>query len=431
MLSCKCAFVLKSLGNGAGHMIDMLVLRIPFRSDLVSERLDSNGDYVGHVDLSEVSRLSGLTLAAHTVEYAIDGDLTISGLKHPYESLPSHYTGIALKVFEGGKNFEPCVELKASPAKVLQGHNVFGPTNFELCGVDFFGALEASLPRLYDLLDVVSTVVARIDVTFSARVANDHIANQVISFLRNVSNGQTKRTRSQDYESTVMWNEGSRHRTLVAYLKYHEMQAQLKRLQKKKSSHLSAYEKNALKVLSDPELQEFTFGLVRFEARLHNRFFESFGLPRKFVDLVKYQSVYSGGSFQLIVDLWKKSFKDLFEAFEGSEMNVYDDTKVYDALKSEFGTVSPKTGNVSYSKANRLFGFYRRLLNEGYDNVSSTMARNTFWRHLTDLTSVGLSKAQLMNLTADSNVVPFVKFINVDFSNQYPSWYREPVSLYA
>ena len=411
-------------------MIDMLVLRIPFKSNLVSERLDSTGNYVAHVDLSEVSRLSGLTLAAHTVEYAIDGDLTVSGLKHSYESLPSHYSGIALKVFEGGKNFEPCVELKASPAKVLQGHNVFGPTDFGLCGVEFFGVLAASAPRLFDLLDIDNTVVSRIDVTFSARVANDHIAQQVISFLRNVSNGQTKKTRAQEYETTVMWNEGSRHRTLVAYLKYHEVQAQVKRLLKKKSSHLTAYEKNTLKVLSNPELQEFTFGLVRFEARLHTRFFEAFGLPRKFFDIVKFQSEYSTGSFNLVCDLWKKSFKDLFDAFEGADMNVYDDSKVYDALVNNFQSVT-RTGNVSLSKANRLFGFYRRLVNEGFDNVSQTMERTTFWRSLKDLTSVGLSKAQLMNLSSESNVVPLVRFINIDFANQYPEWYQEPISLYA
>ncbi len=410
-------------------MIDMLVLRIPFKSSLVSERLDSQGNYVSHVNLAEVARLSGLTLAAHTVEYAIDGDLTVSGLKHPYESLPSHYAGIALKIFEGGKNFEPCVELKASPAKLLQGHNIFGPTSFELCGLEFFGAFAAAMPELYDLCDVTNTVVGRIDVTFSAKVANDHIANQVISFLRNVSNGQTKKTRALDYETTVMWNEGSRHRTLVAYLKHHEVQAQIKRLQKKKSSHLSSYEKNCLDVLSNPQLQLYAVGLVRFEARLHTRFFENFGLPRKFFDIVKYQDNYENGSFNLICDLWNKSFKDLFDAFKGADMNVYDDSKVYDALINNFSSVT-KSGNISNSKANRLFGFYRRLVNEGYDNVSQTMERTTFWRSLKELTSVGLSKAQLMNLSTENNVVPLVQMINIDFSQQYPDWYIEPVSIF-
>jgi len=412
-------------------MIDMLVLRLPFKPYLVSERLDSQNNYVAHVDLSEVARLSGLRLAAHTVEYAIDGDLTVSGLKHAYESLPSHYTGVALKLFEGGKNFEPCVELKASPAKLLQGHNVFGPTDFETCGLEFFGVLASAMPDLYDLLDVANTVVARIDVTFSARVDNQTIANQVINFLRNVSNGQTKKTKAQTHDTTVSWNDGSRHRTLVSYLKHNELLAQLKRYTSKKDNVLTQYEKNAIAVMSNPELQEFTVGLVRFEARLHTRYFESFGMPRKFFDIVHFQNTYSSDNFDLIRDLWKKAFKDLFDSFEGAEMNIYDDKNIYDSLISNFQTVTPK-GNLSNSKANRLFGFYRRLLNEGYDNVAMTMDRMTFWRHEKDLTSIGLSKAQLKNLTADkSNVVPFVRAINIDFGNQYPSWYSHPVSRYA
>nr|WP_250645336.1 phage/plasmid replication protein, II/X family [Escherichia coli] len=76
------------------------------------------------------------------------------------------------------------------------------------------------------------------------------MANQVINYLRNVSNGQTKKTKAQDYDTTVTWNGGSRHRTLVSYLKWNEMQAQITRLRRKKSCQLSQYEKNALHVLS-------------------------------------------------------------------------------------------------------------------------------------------------------------------------------------
>ncbi|HHS0112419.1 TPA: phage/plasmid replication protein, II/X family [Salmonella enterica subsp. enterica serovar Bareilly] len=412
-------------------MIDMLVLRIPFKPYLVNERLDSAGNYVAHVDLTEVARRSGLILSAHSVEYAIDGDLTVSGLKHRYESLASHYTGVAFKLFEGGMNCEPCVELKASPAKILQGHNVFGPTDFELCSLEFFGILSESMPDLYELLDIPNTSVSRIDVTFSARVQTQAMANQVINYLRNVSNGQTKKTKAQDYDTTVTWNGGSRHRTLVSYLKWNEMQAQITRLRRKKSCQLSQYEKNALHVLSNPDLQEFAVGLVRFEARLHTRFLESFGLPRNLINFVKYQKSYPTGKFECVCDLWKKAFKDIFVALEGAEMNIYDDSKVYDSLCDAFSTVT-KNGNISKSKPNRLFGFYRRLVNEGYDNVAMTMDRMTFWRHEKDLISVGLSKAQLKNLTAEkNNVVPFIRAINVDFMNQYPSWYQEPMSRYA
>ncbi|EFM8975072.1 hypothetical protein HG374_004933, partial [Escherichia coli] len=30
-----------------------------------------------------------------------------------------------------------------------------------------------------------------------------------------------------------------------------------------------------------------------------------------------------------------------------------------------------------------------------------------------------------------NNVVPFIRAINVDFMNQYPAWYQEPMSRYA
>ena len=411
-------------------MIDMLALRIPFKDEFVTKRLEGN-DLIAHIDLADIARLSGIALSAYTVEYAIDGDLTVSGLKHAYESLPTHYSGIALKVFEGGKNFYPCVEIKASPAKVLQGHNVFGPVDLELCGTELLGSLAVSLPALFDLVDVASTTITRLDVTYSARVENDHIAKQVISFLRNISNGQTKKTRAQDWDTTVMWNENSRHRTLVAYLKFAELMNDLKKLRDTPSAKLGSAGQNRLKVMANPDLHDFASGLVRFEARLKGRFLKSFGFPEKFIDAVNYQKNYVSESGCVISDLWKKSFAELFKTFEGSDMNVYDDSKVYSALISAYSSVTA-SGKVSQAKANRCFGFYRRLLNEGYDNVSQTMERTTFWRNIQLLTDVGLSKAQLMNLTAENNVIPLMRIINVDFSNQFPVWYQEPQSrLYA
>lgn len=407
-------------------MIDMLALRIPFKDALVTKRLEGNS-LIAHIDLPDIARLSGIALSAYTVEYAIDGDLTVSGLKHSYESLPTHYAGIALKIFEGGKNFYPCVEIKASPAKVLQGHNVFGPSSIELCGSELLGSLACSLPELYDLLDIPETLITRIDATYSARVENDHIAKQVISFLRNVSNGQTKKTRAQDWDTTVMWNENSRHRTLVAYLKFPELMNQVKSIQDKGNGKLSSSQQNMLSIITNPDLHDFAYGLVRFEARLKTRYLSSFGFPSKFFDAVKFQDEYTSESGCVIYDLWTKAFSELFKTFEGSDMNVYDDSKVYSALIDAYSSVTA-SGKTSCAKANRCFGFYRRLLNEGYDNVSQTMERTTFWRNIQLLTDIGLAKSQLMNLSNTSNVVPLMRIINVDFKNQFPAWYQEPVT---
>lgn len=112
-------------------------------------------------------------------------------------------------------------------------------------------------------------------------------------------------------------------------------------------------------------------------------------------------------------------------------MNIHDDEDILAALKAEFQTVTPK-GNISYSKASRLFGFYRRLTNEGYETVYRSTPRNTFKRHLDDLITIGLSKSQMQNLVSGgNNVVPLLQVINIDFANQRPEWYQEPVSQFA
>lgn len=55
------------------------------------------------------------------------------------------------------------------------------------------------------------------------------------------------------------------------------------------------------------------------------------------------------------------------------------------------------------------------------------MPRNSFWRYVSALVECGIPKSQLMNLSTCNNVVPLVRFINVDFSSQRPDWYNEPV----
>lgn len=409
----------------------MLKLSIPFKSDylLVTRSADHKGGV--YVDLQQIASLSGITLSARNVEFAIDGDLSISDLTHPFDSLPTHFTGLAMKIYAGTDNRYPCVELKASPAKLLQGHNVFGSTSLELCSFEFLHNLDSAIPHLYKLLDVSNTLVDRLDVTFSARVQSHSQCQQAIAALRAVSNGQTKSTRAQEWETTVMWNQGSRHRTLVAYLKYPEFIKQLNSLKssfKRQTNNQSL--KNTIAAMSNPKLIEFTENLIRFEARLYQRYLSNQNIPLKLFNAIKYQKHYESDGKNLIFDLWVLSFKDLNSALEGSIMNIYDDEKIFNLLKDKFHTVTSK-GNFSYSKAHRLFGFYRRLLNEGYDNVLNTSARNTFWRHVTDLQTVGFSKAQLQNLTSEkNNVVPLLQVIKVDFSTQRPDWYQEPISLF-
>lgn len=117
----------------------------------------------------------------------------------------------------------------------------------------------------------------------------------------------------------------------------------------------------------------------------------------------------------------------LSKRLEESKMNVYNRDNIQKLLKKQYYTVTPK-GNISYAKADRLFGFYKNLLTYGYLETQSEMDRKTFWRHEKDLLAVGLTKAQLQNLKAHErhNIIPLMKLVEIDFSHQRPDWYVEP-----
>lgn len=415
------------------RVIDLLQLSIPFKSEHVIETLSADERGGRYIDLEEIARRTGLRLTARDVEFEIRGGLQVTGLSHPYESLPSHFSSLAVKVHQGTHLAPPRVELKASPAKLLQGHNVFGPTDVSLCADALFTPFCMAMPLLADYLDFDNTDIAKIDCTFSARLKTINQTRQAVDILRNVSNGQTKvtkTTRSQNYDSTVYFNETSYWVRRKIYLKYLELLADLERCKKElRSKPNDEILKRRINILSNPDLIEWAALLVRFEASLFPRKLYDLNIPTKLFDLISYQSEYEKDGRNLIYDMWSAGFNELFESFKGTVMNIYDDEKILELLKSAYHSITAK-GNITYSKAQRIFGFYRRLVSEGYDEVFKTFNRASFYRNINELITVGISKAQLQNLQADkkNNVIPLVQLIQVDFSKQYPDWYEEPVS---
>ncbi|HAF6043978.1 TPA: DNA replication protein [Salmonella enterica] len=416
-------------------MIDLLQLSIPFKSEHVITVLSADERSGYYIDLEEIARRTGLRLTARDVEFEISGDLQVTGLSHPYESLPSHFASLAMKVHQGSNLAPPRVELKASPAKLLQGHNVFGPTDVALCLEALLVPFCMSMPLLADFLDFEETYIAKIDCTFSARLKTINQTRQVMDCLRNVSNGQTKATkstRSQTYDSTMYWNETSNSVRRKAYLKGQELQADSDRCKMAlRRAPNDESLKRRIKVLSNPDLIEWAALLVRFEVSLFPRKLYDLNIPVKIFDLITYQREYEKDGRNLIYDMWCAGFNELFESFKGTVMNIYDDEKIFKLLKSVYYSVTPK-GNISYSKAQRVFGFYRRLVNEGYDEVFKTLPRRSFYNNVSELISAGISKSQLQNLQPDkqNNVIPLIELIKVDFSQQYPDWYTEPASPY-
>ena len=341
-------------------MIDKLKISIPFKSEFLSNtRISKSGECIQYVDIVECSR-RGIGLEAKSVHYtgdALDNRYHVADLRHPYESLPTHYTGMAFKIFQGTTWRAPCIELKCSPAKILQGHNVFGSTSIALGADEMFGAFVDIYPDVWDMLDSSNATLDAIDCTYSARVNNELHAKQVIDCLKNVSNGQMRKSVRNEFESTCYFTQGSRHCDRKAYLKFPEFQSQLRRLRESQSKGSKEFDR-VIDSMSDPRIINFARNLVRFEASAHRRYLDSMGIPKNLFQAIKHQYKYETDGNSLIQDIWKKAFTPMLQALEGQRMNIFNDEEVHNKLKLEYVRVTPK-GNQSFSKADRvsLFGF--------------------------------------------------------------------------
>ncbi|MCF4425719.1 phage/plasmid replication protein, II/X family [Acinetobacter baumannii] len=401
-------------------MLDHICINAPFESSFFS--VDSEGRYFFvDVDLHSIE----IPLASRSVHKNDDGSISAAALFHPYESVPTHYTGMAMKVFFD-TSYEPYVQIKASPAKLLQGHNVFGSDNIEQGAMEMIGFLHEAYPVLARMLDWPRAWVSHIDVTYSARLKDQSTAKKVLDFLSNVSNGQT-RLSNKRFDSSVYWGgQTSRLVNHKCYMKHDEFIAQFeeyKMLAKKNDKSAQ----RVVDVMSNQDLINWTVGLLRFESRLKKRWLERNGIPTNLFDLIKFQR----SNPNLLQTLWNKATHSIFEALRGQTMKLTDDTSVLEAIeRSE--VVMTKSGKVSQTKVRNLFAMFCLIREKGFDEIKNNYGKSQFYNLISQLCECGFSKAYLQNLHDEkaSNIIPFVKLVEIDFNQQFPDWYEEPVSQF-
>lgn len=408
----------------------MLKISVPFKPEFLLESAqNSQGESVSYVDIRECSR-RGIGLEAKVVHFtgesALD-DIEVADLRHPYQSLPTSFTGMAFKIFQGTSLRDACVELKASPAKILQGHNVYGSTNIITGAYEMLMALYNSFPDFAEMVDFTRATLDAIDCTFSARAKTELQAKQVINQLKSVANKQMRASVRNEHETTCYFSRGSRHVDRKVYLKGFEFNRQLNQLRalQEKGDHSND---RVIDVMSDPNLINYARNLIRFEAGAKRRYLDEMGVPKNLFEACKFQDEYEKDGNCLIKDIWSKAFSPLLEALEGQKMNIFNDEEVHNKLKTLYGKLTPK-GNVSYSKADRVFRLYRSLVSDGYDAVKASYStRATFYNNLNLLLDAGFSKAQIQNLKGNGtdNVVPLLQVIDIDFSQQRPADFVEP-----
>lgn len=402
-------------------MIDLLELKIPFDASLV-DTVDERHALVG-VNLEELE----IPLGAKSIHFRDDGSIGTSVLYHPWESLPTSFTGMAFKVHLDGYFF-PHITIKASPAKILQGHNVFGFDDMSLAVEEMLYQLGIAYPALFGMLSIQSATIVKFDITYSSRVDSPMQVRQLIDYMSRVSNGHTKPTKSKKFETTCYWGgQNSRLIRQKLYSKFEEYLSQLDDY-KKLAQRGDPHARKIVAVMSDERILDIARKSVRWECTFMSRWLERHGYPLNVWEFIDFQQQ----NDNLYPSLWQRGFSKIYEALKGQTMKYIDDTQLLARLKSEFQTVTPK-GKVSYRKALNLYGFYNQLKAFGYDEIKkqSLYGERRFNQLIADLCLCGFSKSYLQNLHVENNetkVIPFVNFINVDFSNQNPDWYEKPIS---
>ncbi len=392
----------------------------PFESSFYS--VDSEGRYF-FIDVDPHSL--EIPLASRSVYKDEDGEVHNSALFHPYESVPTHFTGMAMKVFFDSA-YEPYVQIKASPAKLLQGHNVFGSDNIEQGAMEMIGFLHEAYPVLARMLDWSKAWVSHIDVTYSARLKDQTTAHKVLDFLGNVSNGQT-RISKKAYDTSRYWG-GATSRLLnhKCYLKHDEFLAQFAE-QQQLAKKMDKSAMRVVEIMSDQRLIDWTIGLLRFESRLKKRWLERNGIPTNLFELIRFQKQ----NPNLLQTLWTKATHSIFQALRGQTMKLTDDKSVLEAIeRSEI--VLTKSGKVSHTKVRNLFAMYCLIREKGFEEIKAQYKKSQFYNLVFQLTECGFSKAYLQNLHTEKakNIIPFVKLIEIDFNQQLPEWYVEPNSQF-
>ncbi|WP_151753899.1 phage/plasmid replication protein, II/X family [Acinetobacter soli] len=401
-------------------MLDHLCINAPFESSFFS--VDADGRYFFiDVDLHSIE----IPLASRSVHKNDDGSISASSLFHPFESVPTHFTGMALKVFFDS-SYEPYVQIKASPAKLLQGHNVFGLDDIEMGAMEMIGYLQIAYPVLAKMLDWKGAWISHIDVTYSARLKDQTTAKKVLDFLANVSSGQT-RLSNKRFDSSVYW--GGQQSRLVnhkCYMKHDEFIAQFEeyKLLAKKNDKAAM---RVVDVMSDSRLINWTVGLLRFESRLKKRWLERNGVPTNLFELIKYQRK----NPELLQSLWTKATSSIFESLRGQTVKMINDESVLEAISSS-PVVVTNSGKVSQTRIRNIYATYTLIREHGLEKLSEMLPRPTFYRHLSELCECGFSKAYLQNLhdNKSKNVIPFMKLVEIDFNQQLPDWYESPVSQF-
>lgn len=376
-------------------MIDFLRLSLPLNDDV----LNVHEDGVRTINYKKLAEL-GVRLVGDCE--LVNGTWETTELKHPFESIPSSHSGMAFKIYQGNEKTWPHIELKASPAKLAQGHNVYGSDDFGYALHTMLGLFAVTHPELYGYVMHDCIELRQIDVTYSAQLRNQMEVSAVLEHLYGVGHRHTKANNGSKYTGTVYFgSKNSQYKLLKLYDKLLEVQNDIKTHERagKCVKHL----KEALKAAER---------LLRAEASIRKRVIAShFGTLEVFKILPMLRD-----DPTRLHKLWSISWSDVFEALKGDEVTMKDDAKLLEKLLDL---------DITEGRAKAAYRFYLSIKTDGYEFTKQTTSNSTFHRNKGYLMEAGISHARLQS-NAKSNVIPMVRICDLSFKEQAPEGYELP-----
>ena len=348
-------------------MLDKIVMWIPVKTELVE--LTSDGRHcIICFDLLDLN----LKVGSYDVYKDEDGNVKTQILHHVWSKIPTSHTAMSFKLFHDVPG-HPYVELKCSPAKIMQGHNVYGTDWIEEGALEMLGFLAQSNSALYDILDVGMTEVKQLDATYSFRFRDDREAEKVLALMRNVSTQHIRKSTKDAMFKNTLYFGSERYKRFArkVYVKSNEFQEQLQE-----------------------QLQE----QIKLAA-----------------DLI--DASFSGTYLQRLHEKPSQNF---------SRFDVY--IQIFKAFSKEI-----PAGTVSDRKARNIERFYYDLEKFGFDEMRTKYSKAQFCKLVAALEKCGYSKVYIQNLHVQSsnNVIPFIKMFEMKFEDQLPPNFIEPVSTFS
>jgi II/X family phage/plasmid replication protein len=411
-------------------MIDKLVLQIPFSRHWVTGRADSS-DYWDLPDPWSRKGIFAVDLrklpfkrAASDLDVTVNPDGTFEyedlDLYCPWESIPSSHGGMAMKVYDQGNSFQnwPYIEIKCSPAKLVQGHNVWGWDDLGLAADNMLTLLHSRYPWLFGgfldrrsghgvVIDTDAIRVAEIDITYSVSVPNPRHRSAFISLLHTLSKGQTK-ARGDSYQTTAYFGaKKSKVKKIKVYLKAPEIDNDNADRKRKKQQPIPAH------------IAKKAADLVRVEATIKREWLERRGHITELKRLLSYIR----GTDNWYRMVFAEATKDLWDALKGQEVKVMSDDSVMSAIA--------KVHSGTRGKPARVFGFYQSLRAVGYDQLKEQYPRQTFTRLVSELQAAGFARATLQSLhkSTGATIIQLPTIISLDALGEPRPKDEKPIRL--